>query len=94
MDVDSLLGGLAPTAAYLPPKRGAPLAPAAPWQVVDAKNIQRQLGEAPAEGAGAVNEAQQQLAFADVVLLNKVRARGGAGGVLERKEGMAWSATL
>ena len=38
--------------------------------VVDARNIQRQLALHPSEGA--VNEAQQQIAYADVVLLNKV----------------------
>jgi G3E family GTPase len=37
--------------------------------VVDAKNILRHLREV--RPAGAVNEAQQQVAFADVVLLNK-----------------------
>ncbi|GAB4820610.1 hypothetical protein N2152v2_007656 [Parachlorella kessleri] len=47
--------------------------------VVDAKNILRQLRDQPGRNAEAqpgaeasVNEAQQQLAFADVVLLNKV----------------------
>ena len=60
--------------------------------VVDAKNIRRQLadrpgeaggrdgggGEAkPAQGGEGVNEAAQQVAFADVVLLNKV---GGPAG--------------
>ena len=38
--------------------------------VADAKLIRRQLSEPRPEGA--VNEAQQQVAFADVVLLNKV----------------------
>lgn len=38
--------------------------------VVDAKNINRHLHEAR-EGGG-VNEAQQQVAFADVILLNKI----------------------
>ena len=53
--------------------------------VVDSKNILRQLADAssPAEGGSGdgnasgtegVNEAQQQVAFADVILLNKVRA--------------------
>ena len=40
--------------------------------VVDAHNIQRQLGAPAAAGVAAANEAQQQIAFADVVLLNKV----------------------
>ena len=39
--------------------------------VVDARNIERQLAQQPAEGA--VNEAQQQIAYADVILLNKVQ---------------------
>ena len=39
--------------------------------VVDAKNIQRQLQQSGADGA--VNEAQKQIAYADSVLLNKVR---------------------
>lgn len=43
--------------------------------VVDARHIERQLGDARADGG--VNEAQQQVAFADVVLLNKVRGVGG-----------------
>ena len=48
--------------------------------VADARNVRRQLEEPPAEGGGA-NEAQQQVAFADVVLLNKVRCGCcGAGG--------------
>lgn len=38
--------------------------------VVDARNISNQLAGRP--GSGHVNEAQQQLAYADVVLLNKV----------------------
>ena len=38
--------------------------------VVDAKNIQRQLQETGT--AGAVNEAQKQIAYADTILLNKV----------------------
>ena len=38
--------------------------------VVDARNIRRQLTEKRPEGA--VNEAQQQIAYADVILLNKV----------------------
>lgn len=37
--------------------------------VVDARNALRQLGESREDGS--VNEAQQQVAFADVVLLNK-----------------------
>ena len=41
--------------------------------VVDARNIQRQLALHPSEGT--VNEAQQQIAYADVVLLNKVHQR-------------------
>ena len=48
--------------------------------VVDAKNILRQLADQPGSASEvqpgakvAVNEAAQQLAFADVVLLNKVR---------------------
>ena len=43
--------------------------------VVDGRHVERQLG-AP-RPAGAINEAQQQVAFADVVLLNKVRAAAG-----------------
>ena len=39
--------------------------------VVDARNICRQLTEKRPEGA--VNEAQQQIAYADVILLNKVK---------------------
>ena len=39
--------------------------------VVDARHIRHQLADARPEGG--VNEAQQQVAFADVVLLNKVR---------------------
>ena len=46
--------------------------------VVDARNIQRQLADARPDGS--VNEAQQQVAFADVVLLNKVRGLGGVNG--------------
>ncbi len=38
--------------------------------VVDARNITSQLSAA--RSSGAVNEAQQQIAYADVVLLNKV----------------------
>jgi G3E family GTPase len=38
--------------------------------VVDAHNLLRQLGEP--RPAGAVNEAEQQVAFADVIMLNKV----------------------
>lgn len=38
--------------------------------VVDAKNVQRHLHETRSDGG--VNEAQQQVAFADVVLLNKI----------------------
>ena len=38
--------------------------------VVDGKNILRQLAQV--KPAGAVNEAVQQIAFADRVLLNKV----------------------
>ncbi len=45
--------------------------------VVDALNIDRQLHEPRPEGA--VNEAQLQIAYADIVVLNKVR--GLAGGV-------------
>lgn len=41
--------------------------------VVDARHIRRQLADPRPDGG--VNEAQQQVAFADVVLLNKVRAR-------------------
>lgn len=46
--------------------------------VVDARHLPRQLAAAPAtheDGGGGIrgpNEAQQQLAYADVVLLNKV----------------------
>lgn len=43
--------------------------------VVDARHIRRQLADARPDGA--VNEAQQQVAFADVVLLNKVMAWSG-----------------
>ncbi|EFN58776.1 hypothetical protein CHLNCDRAFT_29783 [Chlorella variabilis] len=42
--------------------------------VVDGRHVERQLG-AP-RPAGAINEAQQQVAFADVVLLNKVDLAG------------------
>ncbi|KAK9813905.1 hypothetical protein WJX73_004240 [Symbiochloris irregularis] len=38
--------------------------------VVDARNISHQLAGRP--GSGHVNEAQQQIAYADVVLLNKI----------------------
>lgn len=38
--------------------------------VVDGRNISHQLAQRPSDGA--VNEAQQQIAYADVVLLNKV----------------------
>ena len=38
--------------------------------VVDARNLRRQLADQPS--SGSVNEAQQQIAYADVVLLNKV----------------------
>ncbi|KAL6770564.1 ZNG1 [Auxenochlorella protothecoides x Auxenochlorella symbiontica] len=41
--------------------------------VVDARNIRRQLADPPGEGA-EVCEAAAQIAFADVVLLNKVGA--------------------
>ncbi len=48
--------------------------------VVDARHISRQLVAAVGEAAGtehggpaAVNEAQRQIAYADVVLLNKVQ---------------------
>lgn len=41
--------------------------------VVDALNISRQLHEPRAEGT--VNEAQLQIAYADLVLLNKARKR-------------------
>lgn len=40
--------------------------------VVDAHNIQRQLRASDAAGDVASNEAQQQIAYADVILLNKV----------------------
>ena len=40
--------------------------------VVDARNIISQLAGHP--GTGSVNEAQQQIAYADVVLLNKAGA--------------------
>lgn len=40
--------------------------------VVDGRNVARQLGEA--RPGGAANEAQLQVALADVILLNKVRA--------------------
>jgi G3E family GTPase len=50
--------------------------------VVDAANVARQLSEARA--GGAPNEAQLQVALADVVLLNKVwPPRGGPGGQLD-----------
>jgi hypothetical protein len=42
--------------------------------VVDARNIVGQLGEA--RPVGSVNEAQQQVAYADVILINKVRGLG------------------
>lgn len=38
--------------------------------VVDSKNIKRHIMECGEEGS--VNEAQQQVAYADVILLNKV----------------------
>ena len=38
--------------------------------VVDASNIHRQLAEE--REAGAINEAQEQVAYADVILCNKV----------------------
>lgn len=41
--------------------------------VVDARHVRRQLADPRPDGG--VNEAQQQVAFADVVLLNKVRRR-------------------
>eukprot|EP00210_Caulerpa_lentillifera_P001515 g1453.t1 len=40
--------------------------------VVDSMNIVRQLNRMPVEGASRANEAQQQLAYADLILLNKV----------------------
>lgn len=40
---------------------------------MDARNIRGQLAE-PRED-GAVNEAQQQIAYADIILLNKVLLR-------------------
>ncbi len=40
--------------------------------VVDARNIRGQLAESRPDGA--INEAQQQIAYADVILLNKVIA--------------------
>lgn len=43
--------------------------------VVDAVNIDRQLHEP--RPRGAVNEAQLQVAYADIVLLNKVRHPAG-----------------
>ncbi len=52
--------------------------------VADARHLPRQLAAAPAggeEGSGgggtAVNEAQQQIAYSDVVLLNKVSRPAG-----------------
>jgi G3E family GTPase len=39
--------------------------------VVDARNLPRQLAQAPSEGGGA-NEAMQQIAYADLIILNKV----------------------
>lgn len=42
--------------------------------VVDALNVSRQLHEPRAEGT--VNEAQLQIAYADLVLLNKVVSAG------------------
>lgn len=47
--------------------------------VVDARHIRRQLADPRPDGA--VNEAQQQVAFADVVLLNKVCLPAGAAGL-------------
>lgn len=47
--------------------------------VVDARHIRRQLADPRPDGG--VNEAQQQVAFADVVLLNKVRSAAGSPGV-------------
>lgn len=54
-------------------RQASPLLSSIAWyasQVVDARLIRRQLVEP--RPAGAVNEAQQQVAFADVILLNKV----------------------
>jgi G3E family GTPase len=48
--------------------------------VVDARHIERQLADP--RPAGAVNEAQQQVAFADVVLLNKVGGDDAAAPLL------------
>ena len=45
--------------------------------VVDARHVERQLADPRPQGA--VNEAQQQLAFADVVLLNKASGWRAAG---------------
>lgn len=43
-------------------------------QVADARNLQRQLAAVPANASGgSANEAQQQIAYSDVVLINKVR---------------------
>ena len=44
-----------------------------PSQVADARNLPRQLAAVPAAaGDGGANEAQQQIAYSDVVLINKV----------------------
>jgi G3E family GTPase len=48
--------------------------------VVDGRNVGRQLAEA--RPGGAANEAQLQVALADVILLNKV----WLGGVLDYRE--------
>lgn len=50
-------------------------------QVADARHLPRQLAAAPtaaaddANSSSSANEAQQQIAYSDVVLLNKVRAQ-------------------
>lgn len=83
--LSSASGGTAPLLSSSPPPRVHIRAPRAPLSrsvcldcivtVVDARHIRRQLADPRPDGA--VNEAQQQVAFADVVLLNKVRCRGG-----------------
>ena len=63
-------------------------------QVADARHLPRQLAAAPTAAADATNssssanEAQQQIAYSDVVLLNKVGALGhpDAPGVVHARQ--------
>ena len=43
--------------------------------VVDARHVLAQLAAPPADAAAVANEAQQQVAYANVVLVNKVLLR-------------------